>query len=506
MYTIARMIPALLITLLLLMLPDEARGNRIFGIAYQESEIGHLTPEELSILDQAGVQWLLIEEPMSSDQRERVHHAGISVLVMVPEYFPIPYRLTREKFEYRQRSESLLEFYHDDPAVKGFGMFAYGNWNEGYLPDQLLGVAAPYLENRKLFTIDTRPFSGRPLHPFDGVIIMTRNASQLASQLEENPALTGVLYSPENRELDLRDFQEVLKLLAGKRDVPVFFQRDWFFFNHSVDPPASGHDISRITRLYHLDPDARIANPPSRESDYEVDLAMFLLFIFWVVYAVYFRLNPLYRKSVSRFFANYDFFVNDILMRRIRFTNDAAAVFLFSSLMAGIMGFSVAELYLDPVARQALLSYTPIFSAGWVHPAAFFLLFFLVTLAILTIQITWLRIANTRHANTSQIATFMLWPQHLNLLVVSVGVILLRSIPISFTVLVMVGIFLAVTLISFFTTAYNMRRIHPTSPLYMASTYALFVLVTASVASWLIFGLDILKAWDLASSLTSLRY
>jgi hypothetical protein len=506
MHTSARMIPALLTSALLTLLPvSDAHGNRIFGIAYQESEIGHLTPEEISILEQAGIQWLLVEEPMSSGQRELVHQADFSLLVMVPEYFPIPYRLTREKFQFRERSEALMTFYRDDPAVKGFGLFSYGNWQEGYLPDQLLGLASPHLDNRRSFTVDTRPFSGRSLYPFDGVIIMTRSASQLALQLAENPSLAGILYSPEDPDLDLRDFQEVMELMSGLRDVPIFFHRNWFFFNHSVDHPATGQDIARVTRFYHLDPDARIANPPAHQADYKVNLSMFLLFLFWVVYALYFRLNPLYRKSTTRFFVNYDFFAHDVLMRRIRFTGDAAAVYLFACLMAGILGFSIADLFLDPVARQVLLSYTPLFSSDWYHPFAFFLLFFFVMAAILFVQITWLRIANPEHANTSQIATFMLWPQHINFLVVSIGVILLRSIPGSLTGIVLVGIFLAVTIISFFTTAYNMRRIHPTSPLYMASTYVLYVLVTVSVASWLIFGFDMLKAWDLASSLTSLQ-
>ncbi len=506
MNSTVRILPALLFTVFLLLIPfQETLGNRLFGIFYQESSVNHLSQDEIAFLERAGIQWLLVEEAVSGHQREVLMKSDISLLVMVPEYYPIPHRLTVEKYNYRQRSDSLMHIYRDDGLVRGFGLFAYGTWQKGSLPAKLEQLAEPYRGNRTLFTLDLRPLSGQALRPFDSVLMMTRSASQLALQLEHDPTLAGVLYAPEDPVLDLRDFQKVLELLDGHGDIPVFFTRSWFAANSMYAGHEPELNLAQITRYFHQVPDARIANPPSRDSEYEVNLAMFLLFFFWVIYAVFFRINPLYRSSVTRFFLNYDFFVSDVLMRRIRFTWDAAAVFFFSCLISGVMGFSIAELYLDPVARQALLHYTPFLASGWGHSAVFFILFFLVMAIMLSVMIAWLFIANSHHAHASQIATFILWPQHLNILVASAGIIFLRSFPGASTVIIMIGFFLFVTVISFFTAAYNMRRIHPTSPLYMSTTYALFVLVAASVASWLIFGMDLLKAWELASSLTILQ-
>ena len=507
MYYFSRILAVLLFTTILLFHPfREAQANRSFGLVYQESGITHLSADEIAFLEQAGIQWLLVQEILSGEQRRMLHQSGFSVMVMVPEYFPIPYRLNREKFRYWQRSDSLISFYRDDASVAGFGLFAYGKWQDGTLPERLGQLAGPHLDGRRLFTLDTRPLSGQALYPFDSVLLMTRSASKLSKQLDKNPDLAGVLYAPEDGELDLRDLQNVLQLLDQHRETPVFFHRDWFAANSSMIDAAPVHDIASVTRFYHQVPDARIANPPPDQSDYTVNTAMILLFIFWVVYAVYFRVNPLYRKSVSRFFMNYDFFVNDVLLRRVRFAGDAVAVFLISCFAAGIMGFSIADIYLDPVARQALLYYTPLFPSGWDHSAAFFFLFFLVMAVILSVQIFWVQIANSQHAHTSQVATFMLWPQHLNMVVVTAGIIIFRSLPVALVAIIMTGIFLAITVISFFTTTYNMRRIHPTSPLYMTTTYALYVLVSTSVVSWLIFGLDMFKAWELAVSLTSLQF
>jgi len=483
-----------------------AQPHRAFGIVYQESETDRLTRDEFMQLDRAGVRWLLIQEPMSENQQQLVHESDFSLLVMVPEYYPIPYRLSHNSFRYFERSDSLLHIYHQDPAVKGLGLFAYGNWQNTTLPDRLQQLANPYLGEQSLFILDVRPFSSENLHPFDHIVLMTRSAHQLRSQLDQNPPLAGVLYAPEDPVLDLRDFQKVLQLLGEHREVPVFFHRNWFMANSSDESLPTENNLAQITRFHFQIPDAHIANPPPRHSVYKINGSMFLLFLFWLIYALYFRVNPLYRRSIGRFFFNYDFFVNDVLMRRIRFTNDAAVVFLFSCLMAGIMGFSSADLFLDPVSRQTLLHYTPLFSHSQAFPAVFFLIFSGVMAILLGIQIIWLRIANNKHANTSQIATFIVWPQHLNFVVAGLGIILLHSFSEAFIVIAMLIIFLAITFISFFAAAYNMRRIHPTSPLYIATTYALFVLVTTTVISWLVFGLDIIEAWNLAVSLSSLQF
>ncbi len=506
MFLLIRVLPGIVFFgLIFLSAVVDAQPHRAFGIVYQESETDRVTREELGQLDSAGIRWLLIQEPVSENQRQLVHEADFSLLVMVPEYYPIPYRLTHNSFRYFERSDSLMRFYHQDPAVKGFGLFAYGKWQNTTLTDRLQQLANPYLLDRSLFTLDARPFSDENLRPFDSIVLMTRSADQLHLQLDQNPPLAGVLYAPEDPVLDLRDFQNVLQLLDEHREVPVFFHSNWFMVNSSGENLSPENDLARITRFYSRVPDAHIANPPPQRTVYEINWPMFLLFLFWFVYALYFRLNPLYRRSISRFFFNYDFFVNDVLMRRIRFTNDAAAVFLFSCLMAGIMGFSSAELFLDPVARRTLFHYTPIFSQSQAYPAVFFIIFSIVMAILLGIQIIWLRIANNAHANTSQIATFIVWPQHLNFFVASLGIILLHSFSEALIVIAMLFIFLAITFFSFFATAYNMRRIHPTSALYMATTYALFVLVTTTLISWLVFGLDFIEAWNLAVSLSSLQ-
>ncbi|MFO8028994.1 MAG: hypothetical protein R6U28_03965 [Cyclonatronaceae bacterium] len=513
MQALNRILPVFLIPVLLLSFRSiEAQEYRAFGLVYDETETSRLDEDEMQILHEAGIRWLMLQDVIRGPQREQIAKSGFSLMVMVPEFFPIPYRLRHERFSYFERSDSLLRSYENDPTLQGFGLFAYGNWHEGSLSERLGRLTDSYLDGSLLFTVDTRPFSGPALKPFDGVVLMTRSAEQLERQMDRNPALAGILYAPEEECLDLRDFLHVLGILDNHRDLPVFFHRDWFFSNidneacRSVGQnPLLERDFAEITRFYSRVADARLANPPERDTRYEYNGPLFLLFIFWVVFAVYFRLNPLYRRSTTRFFLNYDFFVNDILMRRIRFTGDAAVVFLFSCIMSGIVGYAAAELFLDPVGRQALLRYTPLVSSDWTHSGIFFLIFFLVMALILAIQIAWLRIANNRHAHTSQIATFVLWPQHLNLVLASAGVIILQLYPKAIIVTSLLTVFLAITFISFFTSAYNMRRIYPTSPLYMVSTYALFILVTATVASWLVFGLDILHAWDLAASLSALR-
>lgn len=333
--------------------------------------------------------------------------------------------------------------------------------------------------------------------------MLTRNAEHLEKQLKKNPPLDGILYDPGHSRFDLRDFQQTLMVLAGQPEVPVFFYRDWYFQNSLAAITDIRYNISMVTHFYHHAADARIANPPPDDQAHEINWPFMLLFLFWAIYAVYSRINIMYRKTIMRFFLNYVFFANDILMRRIRLSTEIATLFLLSCFISGIMGYASSSMALDPVSRQALIHYSPLIPGSWTSPTSFFFIFFLFQSVILGILIAWVWLANRKHAHAWQIATFILWPQHLNFMVVTAGVLLLQLYPNTAIVLTIILIFLTITLGSFFTTAYNMRRIHPTSPLYMASTYALFVLVVTTLISWLVFGLDIADAWKLAASLSS---
>ena len=471
---------------------------------YQASNSEFLTSAEIQRLKGAGITWLLLEQRLPDSKLELIRNNGFSLIIMVPEFFPIPYRLTAPHYRYFEKSDSLLRFYRDEPAVKGMGLFAFGNWHQGNLADRLFHHSRPLLgENQQLITLDIRPFSSDDLFPFDGFIMLTRGEGHLKMQMENNPALSGILYGPALSKFNLRDFQQVLDVSAEQPGQPIFFYRDWFFQNSEDNITDIRNNISMVTHFYHHEAGARLANPPADDHGPRVNWPFMLMFLFWITYAVYSRINIIYRKSIMRFFLNYVFFANDILMRRIRFSTDVAVVFLFSCLISGIMGYASSSMVLDPVSREALIHYSPLLPGSWTTPASFFFIFFLFQSVILGILIAWIWLANRSHAHAWQIATFILWPQHLNFLVVTAGILILQLYPNTAVVLAITILFLTITLGSFFTTAYNMRRIYRTSPLYMATTYALFVLVVATLISWLVFGLDIADAWILAASLSS---
>ncbi len=504
MKALLRSVPVILFAIVLCHPPQsDASAYRTFGMFYPESLADQITQQELEWMQTSGFSWLMVQEKLTSDQLQMIHNAGFSLYVMVPEYFAIPHRLRNPAHTYFNRAEAMMQHYHHDSSVKGFGLLAYSNWHHTSLPGMLNELMAPYREGRNLFTLDVRPISGDPLSPFDGILLQTGSAGQLSVQLTRNPELAGILYTPDSAESDIRALQEVLEILSGHRDLPIFFERNWFVRNALRDTDPSETKIDQLTSFYAWTPDARVANPAPNSHSNDLDISILLLFILWAAYTVYYRLNPFYRRSVSRFFLNYHFFVNDVLMRRIRLPNDATVLFVLSGLMGGFMAFATAQMYLDPVAMGALMSYMPVIPSDWTHPFHFFGLFFFITLLMNFIQILWLRLANHEHGHTDQVASLMLWPQHMNMVFISAGVILLRIYPSEIVVVTMFLLFWTTIFLSFFITAYSMRSIHPTSPIYMLSTYALFVLVMSTLIFWLIYGLDILPAWNLASEIAS---
>ena len=475
-------------------------AQQTFGMFYPGSQAERITQQEIDWLEDAGFSWLMVQNRLSSEQRQMIHEAGFSLYVLVPEYFAIPQKLSSPSYGYYERAETLLQHYHNDTAVQGLGLLAYSNWQEPQVPARLEQLAASFSDDHTLFTLDARPFSGPSLRPFDGVLLLTRSSERLVSQLEGEPAASGILYYPMRIRADIRDLQNVLELWSDHSETPVFFERSWFVQNMEVSGRIG---LDRLTAFHARTSEGRLANPSPDDDLRDLDFSIVLLFILWAAYTTYYRVNPIYRKSVRRFFMNYDFFVNDVLMRRIRLPGDAVVMFVLTGLVGGFMAFATAQMYLDDLSIGALLTYMPFIPADLTHPFHFFGYFFLITLFVNAVQIGWLWTANHHHAHLYQIATLILWPQHLNFLIVSAGVILLRTIPSEIVVIATFLLFWANIFASFFLTAYNMRSIYPTSPLYMASTYALFVLVVSTLIFWLVFGMDILAGWNLASSLSA---
>ncbi|MEX0681539.1 MAG: hypothetical protein WD097_09170 [Balneolales bacterium] len=474
----------------------EAAAYRSFGIHYPESTIDIITENEIERLLDAGITWLLVEGKLDNTLQQQIRDAGMSILVLTPEYFPVPNRLANNYSAYAEHAESLLGYYRHNTTVKGFGLFAYGNWHHALITDQLYQTAEPYLHNRILFTLDPRPLSGDRLTPFDGTVILTRSAGNLKSQMEENPTLTGVLYAPHKRKPDLRDIQELFSIMEPHRAIPVFFDRNWFFRSSELD-------LAHITRYYSRVRDARLANPAPKTSGKPFDLSVLLLFILWGAFAGLYYFNPIYRKSFGRFIFNYGFFVNNILIRRIRFSSDIIFIYIFISFIAGMIAVVITEHFFDPVSRQALLHYIPLIPSGWSHPMSFFGLFFIISALINALLVTWLRLANNKISHTHQIATLLLWPQHFNIVTVTLGIIVLRPFPSEFIAIALLLTYWMIILISFFTTAYNMRRLQPTSPIYIISTYGLFILLSTLATYWLVFEMDFLSAWNLAVALSA---
>ncbi|MDI6401211.1 hypothetical protein QLX67_04335 [Balneolaceae bacterium ANBcel3] len=481
---------------------SHATPHRSFGVYYPGDSAKELNTEDILWLKDIGFSWVMVEKELTSDQLIALSDAQFSVFVLVPEFFSIPSRILKSGRNYTERVASLIGYYDNHVLVKGFGLLAYSNWNRPELVSYFQSLSDAYPAS-SFFILDSRPHDSERVQPLDGVLLQTRSAERLNVQLKKKPKLAGILYDPLSNHVDLRDLEQTLSLLEAHRNLPVFFNKEWFFAHASRDSYSGELTLSQLTTHYAHFEDAKVATHSPKTRINGTSLSTIFLFLFWIAFAAYYRLNPIYRKSVHRFFLNYDFFVNDILMRRIRLPGNAVGMYFVTCTLAGLLAFSTADFFLDNIGLSALLRYLPIINPSWSHPFFTFLFFFFIAAVINGIYILWLWIANNKHAQMHQIAVFLLWPHHLSILLITLGIILLQSIPSGLIAATMFVAYWGITIASFFLTAYNMRRIQPTSPVYMASTYALFSIVTTILIGWLIFILDLAEAWLLAISLSA---
>lgn len=492
--------------LLFLFLPaGDLAAQRTFGIHYPESSGFEISADEIQWLHESGIRLLMVEEALPDSILAVLRQYDMSLYVLVPFKYPLIRHLTNSGGPYARTADNLFSHYQSDPLVRGLGLFSFGSWQHGEAQERLRSLSHPHKDDRKLFTVDLRALTPNELTPMTHLLLFIQNATdgkKLIGRVLGVSPLAGILYKPAGSVLDLRDFQDLLALASDKPGVPVILDRDWFGRNTTRINPAAAHDLQRILLFYHMVPDARLANPaPVDAKDRSPDTSILLLFVLWLFFAVYYHLNPLYRKSVIRFYLNYDFFVNDLLMKRLRLTSEVLVAYLLTALGSGLLAFAIVQNYLNPVSRALLAHYLPLFHPSWDHPLSFFVWFTALVLIINAVQILWIHAANRKHAQVFQTATFILWSQHLNLLLVTVGVVLLRTYPSAAIASLLVLIHWLNVFASFHITAYNMRRVVRTSLWYISGTYTLYILLVTGVIFWLLYVRGMLEIWQLTISL-----
>lgn len=289
----------------------------------------------------------------------------------------------------------------------------------------------------------------------------------------------GIAYFPDSDSLHIRDFQNILTESRIQGYFPVYFDA-----NQALDFQNVHLDFFEVLKAFHEDSATVFPNPAMADAPKMLQSLLAGLFIIlWASYGLHALLNPAYLGGFLRYIYTHNFFVADIIERRIRYGATNYFILIQSSLMGGILAFLFYKLRLSPEGMLALSYHFGLEQAisGF---TVFFVSFVFITIINL-IFIAWLYFSHPEIKFFNQSAVLHLWPQHLLVLLTSFALLVVLREGSYFWIDVSTALFLGMICISFLYAASDALRFIPsTQSSFLIYIFGGFVLVFSLFLGW----------------------
>lgn len=232
------------------------------------------------------------------------------------------------------------------------------------------------------------------------------------------PAFVHFAPSDDVRE-SLRKLEQILLDIGQHPQTVVVLPAHWFFEQIEKQP-----DLEIVFSSY-LD-----GNPipfPLPKNNRELPFpnwSVIFLFVIWGSFLIHFKYQTFYANSLTRYFINHSFFVDDIVEHRIRNAITGIILLVQHTFLTGLFFYIVTDILISDLGLKALSVHFPLLLVTDNELLSLFFIGIVIALLLETISILWIFILNNQMNFFSQVLNLYSWPLHINLLVVTLLVVL----------------------------------------------------------------------------------
>ncbi|MEX2396476.1 MAG: hypothetical protein WD491_05585 [Balneolales bacterium] len=490
---------AVLLTILFLSIlqADSVFAQRSFGITYTPPDNADRFHSDLNYLKQAGIRSVMLEEVIESGKMAAIEDSGLDVYVSIPVEFPTIWTLQQERDELVSTWSRYIEFYREYENVQGIGLFRFGQTHSQRFRNffELLIDEIGQITDIPLFYISSRPEDYDFTGLFDYRMYQAADTSSI-SRLPSFHSIGGIAYSTPDMSFNIRMFQSILSQTRNISHLPIFLEWEWFVQNRSADGL-----IEEVVSSYANDANALFANPRAIPEKTSSNWLILILLIIWASFVIHYSLMPTYRKTLVRFFDNHKFMMNDVMERHTRVGQSSIVVLFQQGFLGGLLLLALTRYTLSPLGFESLIYHLPVVLPYIPNFLVIFIIGFLISIMINSLCILWLYLSNSDIHHFSQAAAFQLWPQHLNLIVVTllIAFIMAKSsiIIINITALMFLILIAGNFLFSVFDAgSHTFTRFY-----YYPVTAGVYSILLLGLIIWVYYITGFVEYWDLATSL-----
>lgn len=472
------------VLLLILLTPLPGLAQRSIGVVWDSPADTARAAAQLEQYSTLGVTHLQVTGMPLPQTWNHIERRAFTVYGMLPVTFPIEQTFSRADSAFTDRMAQILADYSQQPSVGGVGIFSYPGRADSAFRQAVRRFRArmPAAAEPIYYTGTSTALAADTL--FDFVMVSYPAAHVNEPGAFSDSAAGAFLFRPDpGHPLRLMPVKRFLEQTASRPSVPVFFSGAWLQQMIQTHP-----GFASILSSYATSADAVFPLPAEEAATpFNVNsIIAILLLLVWALFGITYNYNPVYRKSLQRYFTGHTFFIQDIMERHIRYYFPGTSILLQHCITGGIVLFCLFHITISPLGYQALQYHYPAVAALGSAPWAVLLWGMIFTFVLEMICILWLWATNSGITHLSQVINLYPWPLQVNLLIATFIAAFFFAGGNDIAIYLLTAFFALIFLSTFLITAFDTARYESKRPrLFLAGTVGLYLVLIASVTIWI---------------------
>lgn len=477
----------------LLLLPAPGMAQRTVGIDWQVPSDASEAKEDLQYFSNLGVTHLQVHQPLDPQIWQHINRLEFTVWGKLPINFAVTQTFTKADSSFTAEMKTLTKHFASRQSVHAIGIYSVGaDFDEDFI------------EAVSAFIKKMDP-AGKPFY----FVTVNKNPSRMDTLLKYSLLLSpagetphqfkGYFYRPaSDQKWSLANTKAFIRSTEQQYHAPIFFHSSWLQEMVKKHP-----DFATTLQLYATSAEPAFPLPQTKVNAVDSNtIIVVMLLLAWLTFSAVYSYNPVYRKSFMRYFTGHKFFVDDVMQRHIRELFTGLLILIQHAMAGGIVVYCLFHIFFSPLGYEALATHYPILVVFGNSNMGIFVWGFLLTLAVETLNITWLWGVNPGIKHLSQILNLYPWLLQLNLVIATLIAAFYLAGENNIPVFLLTALFLLLFGTSFFITAADtIRPVKKKQGWLYAGTIGIFILITAGIILWLVFSPELQNVVQLAARL-----
>lgn len=470
-------------------------GSKYMGVYLNSDEASSLTESQLQFFRNTGIRVIQIpvNAPASISELTGASHFRWIIEYQNPFYFH-DYKSATDSLiisEFRQSVGS--RYTNSNLPLIAINLFQYpferDNATTTFMT-QLAGIAREYT-NVPLFYVSGAKNDRVP-------IVSGFSFSSHAANVNGQLSITGFYHFYPDYNSDyasLSALKNLLEVSASAQYQSVILMPAKWLLSISERHSFLQTTITEFTNSGEV----IIPLPADNDTVPPTNWAVIMLMIVLGSYIVHYRYQPVYKKSISRYFTNHKFFVDDILEYRTRSFWPGITLLTQHAFLSGLVAYLASMIFFSSTGLQTLFYHLPLLTLFGTSSFSFFIWGFLTASILQGFSVLWIFILNKKLKAVVQAIHLYCWPLHVNLFVVVLMVSIYSATPDSGFLRLLIFLFPTVWFISFNVAAIDAAKaLRGTNIVYLLLTVGIHVIMISALIFYLFYTPLIYKLVSLA--------